>query len=71
MIQVNDAGIIINRMGHPLDARKVCESYNDLLDAAELALKLIKDTWIESHGNEQVGIAWGKLHTAIAKATGE
>lgn len=31
------------------------------VDAMSLALKLIKDTWIEEHGNRQVGMAWGAL----------
>ena len=39
-----------------------------LLDAAEKALDLIKATWIEEHGNRQVGEAWGLLETAIADA---
>ena len=43
----------------------------ELLHACELALALVKDTWIADHGSEQVGIAWGALHTAILKATGK
>jgi hypothetical protein len=42
----------------------------DLLAAAQLALQLIRDTWIEEHGSEQVGRAWGALHDAIEAATG-
>jgi hypothetical protein len=40
----------------------------DLLAAAQLALALIRDHWIEDHGSEQVGRAWGALHDAINKA---
>lgn len=40
----------------------------ELLAACELALALIKDTWIEDHGNPQVGKAWGALADAIDKA---
>lgn len=43
----------------------------ELLEAAQRALFLIKDTWIVEHGNEQVGEAWGALERAIAKARGE
>jgi hypothetical protein len=37
----------------------------ELLAAATLALALIKDHWIEQHGNQQVGEAWGALESAI------
>ena len=40
----------------------------DLWIASALALKLIQDTWIEEHGNEQVGLAWGALERALAQA---
>jgi hypothetical protein len=40
----------------------------DLWIAAALALQLIQDTWIEEHGNEQVGQAWGALERALAQA---
>lgn len=40
----------------------------DLLFAAEEALKLIKDTWIEEHGNPKVGIVWGALEQSIENA---
>lgn len=42
----------------------------DLLAAATVALALIKDHWIEEHGQRQVGDAWGALESAIAKAGG-
>ncbi|MDF1551898.1 MAG: hypothetical protein P1P84_02495 [Deferrisomatales bacterium] len=41
----------------------------ELLEAAERALALIRDTWIMEHGNPQVGKAWGALEAAIDKAT--
>ena len=41
---------------------------SDLWIAAALALQLIQDTWIEEHGNEQVGLAWGALERALAQA---
>ena len=41
----------------------------DLLKAAHLALALIKDTWIEEHGNPQVGDVWKALADSIDKAT--
>jgi hypothetical protein len=40
----------------------------DSIWAAQLALALIKDTWVADHGNEQVGIAWGALHNALVDA---
>ena len=40
----------------------------DLWIAAALALQLIQDTWIEDHGNEQVGQACGALERALAQA---
>ena len=40
----------------------------ELLAAAKLALALIKDTWIEEHGQRQVGEAWGALESAISNA---
>lgn len=49
---------------------KLIAASPDLLEAARLALQLIKDTWIEEHGNQQVGMAWGALEQAINKATG-
>jgi hypothetical protein len=36
-----------------------------LLNAAKLALKLVIDNWILEHGQEQVGVTWGALQTAI------
>lgn len=46
------------------------EASPNLLRAARKALKLIQDTWIEEHGQRQVGEAWGALADAIDKATG-
>jgi len=36
-----------------------------LYKACEKALALIKNTWIEEHGNPEVGMAWGALHDAL------
>ncbi len=44
----------------PLEAR--------FLDAARIALALIKDTWPEEHGSSRVAEAWGALERAIAAA---
>jgi hypothetical protein len=44
-----------------------CNTHHDLVAACTLALALIKDTWIAEHGNEQVGMAWGALESALAK----
>ncbi len=38
------------------------------LDAARIALALIKDTWPEEHGSGRVAEAWGALERAIAAA---
>ena len=56
--------------GEQANAR-LCSASPELLDAALMALRLIKDTWIEEHGNRQVGMTWGALEQAIAKATGD
>lgn len=40
----------------------------DLWIAAGLALLLIQDTWIEDHGNPQVGQAWGALERSLVLA---
>jgi hypothetical protein len=40
----------------------------ELLAACQLALQLIRDTWIEDHGNRAVGAAWEALAAAIAAA---
>ena len=40
----------------------------DLWIAAGLALQLIQDTWIENHGNPQVGQAWGALEHSLVLA---
>lgn len=50
------------------DARLIAAA-PDLLNAAKLALDLIKATWAYEHGNKQVGEAWGALESAIAKQT--
>lgn len=42
----------------------------DLLEAAEMALALIKATWPEEHGQRAVGETWGALEQCIAKAKG-
>ena len=41
----------------------------DCYAACVLALQLIKDNWIEEHGNEQVGRAWEALDAALAKVS--
>lgn len=38
------------------------------LDAARIALALIKETWTEDHGARRVAEAWGALERAIAAA---
>ena len=38
----------------------------DCYAACELALQLIKDNWIEEHGNDQVGREWEALASALA-----
>lgn len=42
----------------------------DLLSACRTALSLIKAYWVEEHGNPVVGLAWGEIERAIAKAEG-
>ena len=42
----------------------------NLYSAARKALALIKDTWIEDHGQRQVGEAWGSLADALDIADG-
>ncbi len=39
-----------------------------LLEAARIALALIKNTWPYEHGQPPVGEAWGALERAIAAA---
>ena len=41
---------------------------SELLAAAKLALALIKNTWIEEHGNRQVGETLGALELAISNS---
>jgi len=42
----------------------------DLLEACQLALSLIRETFPFEHGRENVGLAWGSLEDAINKAQG-
>lgn len=42
----------------------------ELLAACRTALSLIKAYWVEEHGNPVVGLAWGEIERAIAKAEG-
>lgn len=46
---------------------KRINTYDELVDACKTALQLIKDNWIEEHGNKQVGEAWGKLANILDK----
>lgn len=57
MYRVEDAAFIV----------KSANAHHDLVAACTLALALIKDTWVAEHGNEQVGMAWGALESALAK----
>lgn len=64
-IQVNDAGIIVNRMGYPLDARKVCESYNQLYSA----VLACKEYMTDAASSDVTGArAMVKIDVALANA---
>jgi len=52
------------------DAKCLLEAAPALLAACHTALSLIKSYWVEEHGNPVVGLAWGEIERAIAKAEG-
>lgn len=41
--------------------------HGELVRACQLALHLIRETWIEDHGSAIVGDAWGALESALEK----
>lgn len=59
----------LNPLRETVENARLKAAAPDLLVAARIALQLIRDTWIEDHGSEQVGDAWGALESAIKKAT--
>jgi len=69
-IQVNDAGIIINGSGHPLDYRTLCEAHNELVAALQEILDgntvKARDRW--NHA-EVIQNHYQIARDAIARAT--
>jgi hypothetical protein len=66
MIQVNDAGIIVNSMGYPIDARKLCGSFNVLLSASKGALAALTQN---KNFPADITLAKSTLNAAIRQAS--
>lgn len=47
---------------------RACNAHDSLVEAAQLALELIKGHWPYEHGNPHVATVWGALEKAIAAA---
>ena len=54
----------------PYTKAKPIPNAQELLNACESALDLIKSNWPQEHGNKEVGKTWGQLEDAINKAKG-
>lgn len=66
-----DAGMFVGDKTVTIDANAaLIAAAPELLAACRTALSLIKAYWVEEHGNPVVGLAWGEIERAIAKAEG-
>ena len=64
-------GTCVADCGDNEENAKLISAAPELLSACKQALDLIKNRFPEEHGCEDIGLAWGELEKAIAKAEGK